>query len=120
MRQFFGCACVLIVVLSFNFPPRQPAQAAPIIEYSDPAPLAKAVDPSTTIAIRLVPRLTKAAAATLDFQVLGLQSGLHQGTVVLAEDQRTIIFKPTIAFSFGETVNVSINSPAISALDQQP
>ncbi len=119
MRQFFGCACVLIVMLSFSFPSRQPAQAAPMIEYRDPAPSAKAVNPSTTIAIRLGPRLSKAAAATLDFQVFGSQSGLHQGKVVVAEDQRTIIFQPTTAFAFGETVRVSITSPTIAVLDQQ-
>ncbi|KPL85894.1 arylsulfotransferase family protein [Herpetosiphon geysericola] len=119
MRQFFGCACILIVLLSFSFSPRQPAQAAPMIEYRDPAPFAKAVNPSNTIAIRLGPRLTNAVAATLDFQVFGSQSGLHQGKVVLAEDQRTIIFQPTTAFAFGETVRVSIKSNEIAELDQQ-
>lgn len=119
MRQFFGCACILIVLLSFSFSPRQPAQAAPMIEYRDPAPFAKAVNPSNTIAIRLGPRLTNAVAATLDFQVFGSQSGLHQGSVVLAEDQRTIIFQPTTAFALGETVRVSIKSNDMAELDQQ-
>ncbi len=119
MRQLLGCACILIVVLSFSFPPHQPAQAAPMIEYRDPAPFSKAVNPATTIAIRLGPQLTKAAAARLDFHVIGSQSGRHQGTVVLAEDQRTVIFKPTTQFVLGETVRVSITSLEIAELDQR-
>ncbi|ABX06093.1 MAG TPA: hypothetical protein DEF47_09515 [Herpetosiphon sp.] len=119
MRQLFGCLCILIVVLSFSFSPRQPAQAAPMIEYRDPAPFSKAVKPTNTIAIRLGPSLTKAAVATVEFQVVGSRSGLHAGDVVLAEDQRTVIFKPASPFVFGETVRVSIKSSDIAELDQQ-
>lgn len=119
MRQFFGCLCILIVVLSFSFSPHQPAQAAPLVEYRNPAPFSKAVNPTNTIAIRLGPSLSKAAVATLEFQVIGSRSGLHAGEVVLADDQRTIIFKPTSSFALGETVRVSIKSSDIAELDQQ-
>ncbi|MFC1569683.1 arylsulfotransferase family protein [bacterium] len=49
------------------------------------------------------------------FVVQGSKSGLHQGRIVLARDQETILFYPDIPFESDEEVRVRINSNFLSA-----
>ncbi len=48
------------------------------------------------------------------FTVSGTVSGNHSGKVVLADDEKTVIFKPNLPFTLGETVQVDIR-PGMSA-----
>ena len=54
--------------------------------------------------------LTSQIVSGLQFAVRGITSGLHTGKTILADDAKTVIFKPDQPFTPGEQVSVSVNS----------
>jgi len=88
---------------------------SPSTSYSDPpqyySPLQNAeyVSTGATIAVRYGPALTAQNISGLNFTVQGAKSGLHDGKVVLADDHKTVIFKPASPFTPGEQVTVNVN-----------
>ncbi len=78
-------------------------------EYYSPLENAQYVSRNTTLAVRYGPTLSTQNVAALQFTVQGSQSGKHSGQVILADDQKTVIFKPDVPFSVGEQVKVSVN-----------
>jgi hypothetical protein len=80
------------------------------VQYVSPMPNAAYVSPGATIILRFGPRLSKRKVANLKFEVNGSQSGDHPGQTILADDQKTVIFKPDKPFTAGEQVQVDVNS----------
>ena len=90
-------------------------QAQDVPEYVSPSPGATLVLPATTIAFRPGATINRQSLISDLFHVVGTLSGKHTGQVVLADDQRTVIFKPNEPFALGENVTVDITSGLLSA-----
>jgi hypothetical protein len=81
---------------------------SPLI-YLSPLPGAKWVSIQSTIILRLDEELTgRLDPSRLLIQVNGEKSGYHEGSIFLAADQKTYIFKPDQYFSTNEIVDVNI------------
>ena len=61
--------------------------------------------------VRYGPELNEKSLATLTFTVTGSKSGPHAGQTILADDQKTVIFKPAVRFTPGEQVKVDTSRP---------
>lgn len=81
--------------------------AAP--QYYSPLQNAEYVSTADTIAVRYGPALSAANALSLKFRITGSQSGQHAGQITLADDQQTVIFKPSEPFTPGERVQVDVS-----------
>ncbi len=77
--------------------------------YYSPLANAQLVSRNTTLAVRYGPKLSTQNVSALKFTVQGTQSGVHDGQVILADDQQTVIFKPSLSFTPGERVKVSVD-----------
>ena len=89
---------------------RSSADPQPLkVIYSSPRPGALGVRPETTIAIRTERRIAPNSLDTGVFEVVGTKSGPHTGTVVLADDGATVIFRPTFPFAWGEQVDITFH-----------
>lgn len=82
---------------------------AQVPEYYAPLKNAEYVSKDATIAVRYGPEVTAAVLSKLRFIVRGAQSGLHPGSSILADDHRTVIFKPDQPFTQGEQAKVDVN-----------
>jgi hypothetical protein len=80
------------------------------LEYYSPVSNAQYVSKNDTIILRFGPLLSEDNIANLIITPTGSNSGPHDGKIILADDSRTVIFKPTKAFSPGEQVTVQVNS----------
>ncbi len=87
-----------------------PACTVSPIQYISPLPNAQYVSKGTTIIVRYGPTISQQDVSGLNFVVTGSQSGTHAGQKILADDQKTVIFKPNQPFTAGERVKVSVNS----------
>jgi len=81
-------------------------------EYVSPRPDAILVMAKTTIAVRHGDELDAASLSADQFTVEGSMSGAHSGSVLLADDLKTVIFTPEIPFTPEEMVSVTLN-PAL-------
>ena len=79
-------------------------------QYYSPLQNAKYVSKATTIVVRYGPVLSSQNLDGLKFMIQGSKSGLHAGQTILADDHKTVIFKPVNPFTPGEQVTVNINS----------
>lgn len=104
-----GVGAVLAVVLTSCAP------SLLLPQYYFPLQGAKYVSTGTTIAVRYGPELSAKDVAGLSFTVRGSVSGPHQGKTILADDHKTVIFKPDAPFSPGEVVTVDVNSLLLSS-----
>ncbi len=82
--------------------------------YYSPLANAQYISKATTLAVRYGPALSAQDAASLKFTVQGSQSGAHSGQVVLADDQKTVIFRPDMPFSPGEKVQVAVSGLSVN------
>ncbi len=88
--------------------------AAPVVaqeaslQYLSPGPGATFVSAGTTLALRLGQPLSLRGDEARLFSVQGQLSGPHSGSVILADDQQTLIFVPDAPFAAGEKVSVAI------------
>jgi hypothetical protein len=89
--------------------PAAPASAGILPQYFSPLPNAEYVSTGATIIIRYGPELTAQHTTGLKFNVQGSQTGLHPGQNLLADDHKTVIFKPNQPFKAGEQVLVQVN-----------
>ncbi len=85
-----------------------PQSLAP--QYYSPLQNAKYVSKAATIVVRYGPILNNQNLDELKFIIQGSESGLHAGQTILADDHKTVIFKPVNPFTPGEQVTVNINS----------
>jgi hypothetical protein len=86
------------------------ASQSPLPQYYSPLQDAKYVSTGATIVVRYGPVLSDQNLADVEFTMRGSKSGLHEGQTLVADDQKTVIFKPTSPFTPGEQVKVDINS----------
>lgn len=100
----FSGVCLLLI----SEPAAAQNLSAPI--YISPLPNAKLVSPGTTIAVRFREIVSSAALNDIRVQVTGTKSGAHRGSVILAQDKKTVIFKPAQSFTAGEEVHVAISA----------
>ncbi len=84
-------------------------------EYYSPLQNAEYVSKAATIIVRYGPDLTDQDIKSLNFTVKGARSGPHTGRIILADDHRTVIFKPDQPFTPGEKVSVNLNSLDLGA-----
>jgi len=91
-----------------NEPTRQP------LAYYSPLANAQYVSKNDTIILRFGPALNADNLANLVVSPTGAKSGLHDGKLILADDRRTVIFKPNQAFTPGEQVTVQVSSLSVS------
>lgn len=112
------CCCALAVLGSgARASHAAPASATPErVVYTSPVPGAKYVRPQSGLIVRLDHPLGAAEASRLPgFSVVGSRSGAHAGRTRLADDRRTLLFRPAGEFAWGERVEVQLESGA--ALD---
>jgi len=98
--------CLLLSILLSS---SDAAHAQPRAIYSYPVQNATGVSARTMIGVRYSEALSRSSLSKSSFSVTGSNSGAHAGNVILASDQRTVIFIPNIFFSTGEFVSVTIN-----------
>jgi hypothetical protein len=84
-------------------------------QYYSPLQNSEFVSKDTTITVRYGPALSPENGASLIFTVMGTASGMHSGKTILADDHKTVIFKPSQPFTPGERVAVYVNSLQLSA-----
>ena len=84
-------------------------EASVALRYASPRPNGQMVPIATTLAIRAGVELAAESVSPGVFSVRGSLSGEHSGSVVLADDHQTVIFKPTMPFARGETVAVIVS-----------
>ncbi|MEJ2103517.1 MAG: aryl-sulfate sulfotransferase [Ignavibacteriaceae bacterium] len=77
-------------------------------QYLSPLPNAILVQPETEIIIRQGNFIDPSTLYESFIEIIGSKSGIHQGKLILSDDEMTIIIKPTISFTLGETVKVLI------------
>lgn len=73
---------------------------------------------NTNIILRSNVDVDKSSLSANEFSVTGTISGMHQGTVKLSDDNKTILFIPSSKFMANEEVSVVINA-GIKTLDGQ-
>jgi len=77
-------------------------------EYVSPRPNAELVSAYTTIAVRQGDSIDESSLHDGLFTVEGGESGLHTGSILLADDQLTTILQPDAPFTPSETVTVTV------------
>ncbi|HEY9164800.1 MAG TPA: aryl-sulfate sulfotransferase [Candidatus Kryptonia bacterium] len=83
--------------------------------YLSPLPGATLATPGSNIIVRGDIVLNPADVALARFRVVGSSSGSHDGTVLLSDDNRTVLFQPAEKFELGEKVSVSMDGAIRSA-----
>jgi len=89
-------------------------------QYYSPLENSEYVSRAATIIVRYGPVLSDQALASLKFAVQGSASGLHAGQTILADDHKTVIFKPATVFTPGEQVTVNINGLQLDSQTTYP
>jgi hypothetical protein len=99
-------------------PPRALASTFPGIRSLSPVPGSRLLRPETNLIVKLE-RPLGAAGRRLEsaITVSGDRSGRHEGRVIVANDDRTVLFQPTRAFADGEEVRVDLRPPLTAATD---
>jgi hypothetical protein len=116
-------SCVPVVFqsrLSGALPSSVPLSVSPAPQYYSPLQNAEYVSKAATIAVRYGPILSDQNVEHLNFTIRGSKSGLHEGRTVLADDHKTVIFKPHEPFTPGEKVTVNVSSLQLDAETSYP
>jgi hypothetical protein len=87
-------------------------------QYLNPVPGAERVSPGTTITLRTGDLVARDSISDQQFNITASQSGAHPGHAILADDGKTVIFKPDQPFVPGEVVEVTIHE-GITQVDGQ-
>jgi outer membrane protein assembly factor BamB len=119
----------LLLLLSFMGPSAQPVRSSRDVlpatsrpvshgaQYYYPVQNAQLVSKGATIIVRYGPTLTPSDIKALKFTLRGSRSGLHGGKIVLADDHKTVIFKPDEQFTPGESVSVKVGALQLNGQD---
>lgn len=99
---------LLFVFISTSCSSLGPQYSSP--QYYSPLKDAEYVSTGATIVVRYGPELSAQNLAKVKFTIQGSKSGSHAGQTILADDHKTVIFKPTRLFTPGEQVTVGISS----------
>jgi hypothetical protein len=92
---------------------KQP-ESSPNIVYISPLPGSNYITPSSNIILRADVHLSPNTTQDGLFNVVGSSSGKHDGKVILADDQQTVLFQPETPFALGESVSVSMTHYLLS------
>ena len=103
---FGGMACLVLMPEAS----RAATRGKQVYEYLSPVPGSSLVSPSNNIVIRLGSPLDPAQFNAADVSVVGNRSGIHQGTLALAADTKTLVWVPAQPFAPGERVAVRLRS----------
>ena len=115
-RLLIRSGLVLSVVLAVVMRGSAGSSDSMHIEYQSPLPGALYITPETNIILRMSDEVDAAYLGSQPvFSVSGSISGAHTGTVRVAGDGRTILFKPHQPFSLGETVTITATGGIRSA-----
>jgi len=101
-------AGLLFVLVAASCSSLVPQYSSP--QYYSPPKDAEYVSTGATIVVRYGPELSAQDLAKVKFAIQGSKSGSHAGQTILADDHKTVIFKPTRLFTPGEQVTVGISS----------
>jgi hypothetical protein len=99
----------MFIILGLPACTRQPPPVPLAPQYYAPLKNAVYVSTGATVIVRYGPDLSKVDLAGLAFNVQGATSGAHAGQTILADDHKTVIFKPDQPFTPGEQVTVQVN-----------
>jgi hypothetical protein len=77
-------------------------------QYLSPLPNTILVQPGTDIIIRQGNEIDESTLNEDFIEIRGSKSGIHKGKIDIANDNKTLIYKPFVPFSLGETVKVFI------------
>ncbi len=89
---------------------QSPSSQSLALQYYSPLQNAEYVSKDATIVVRYGPALSNQNLDDLKFTIEGSESGLHAGQTILADDHKTVIFKPASPFTPGEQVTVKVSS----------
>jgi hypothetical protein len=78
-------------------------------QYYSPLQNAEYVSTGATVSVRYGPTLSDQNLAEMKFTVQGAKSGAHAGQTILADDHKTVIFKPSQPFTPGEQVKIDVS-----------
>jgi len=78
------------------------------IRYFSPKPDAIMISCKTNIILGYQNDINEATLSDALVNVVGSQSGMHRGELILSDDGKTLIFNPNNAFAANETVNVQV------------
>ncbi len=79
-------------------------------EYISPRPNATMVSPANNIILRPGMLLDPLSVSTGNLLVEGAESGIHRGELILLDDEKTLIFRPSRFFTPGETISIKLAS----------
>ena len=96
------------------------ASDSPLPRYYSPLQNAEYVSKAATIVVRYGPVLSARNLEGLKFTIRGSKSGPHAGHTILADDQKTVIFKPDFLFTPGEQVAVNVTSLQLNSQTSYP
>jgi hypothetical protein len=113
VRFLFSSVCLLMIISSSACTPAIPRSFGP--EYTSPLNNAQYVSTGATIILRYGPVIRAKVLDGVKVNVQGSLSGAHAGQTFLADDQKTIIFKPNLPFTPAETVKVDVSQVLINA-----
>jgi Arylsulfotransferase (ASST)/Bacterial Ig-like domain len=103
-------ASVLFVISFYSATAYAQSQSAkPTIEYNFPMDGSKYVPSNTPIILRPTVPLSLSVASN-NLVVTGTMTGHHDGSMVLSDDKKTLIFTPTDPFESGERVSVGLGT----------
>jgi hypothetical protein len=110
-RLLLALACgltasvILFAVVTFS------GQEPLALVYISPQPGGRFASAYTAIAVRQGEEINRASLLRVGlFEVVGAQSGSHEGRTLLADDHQTVIFEPASPFSPGEQVTVKLHA----------
>jgi len=102
---------VLAGLLVYCLPTQLQATVKPAsVVYTIPSNGSWDIITQSAIAVRFSKDLTEADFQSVRINVSGDVSAVQHGSVVLSDDQRTVIFKPDVPFAEGEKVTVTVVS----------
>lgn len=80
-----------------------------VYNYIFPLPGSNSINPESSIIIRQGKTIDVSTVSSIDINVIGSQSGIHKGKLILSDDLRTIIFLPNEKFELAEEVKVTFS-----------
>jgi len=106
----------ILLVMTLGMQPHTATLPTPFIEYYSPGSGTRFNPAQTTLTLRFNQVLDSTALAKIGVHAHGASSGVHSGTLVLSDDQKTVIFKPATSFTLGESVQVDVRQDSAAKL----
>ena len=83
-------------------------------QYVSPKPNSILVSAQTNVILRTETPVDRSLLASAVVQAKGSRSGMHPGTLILSDDDRTLVFTPHLPFSGNELVRVEVRGPGLA------